>query len=178
VLRPRPGGPVRAAVSYDELAREFLLRAKGGRRPELLGPLGERLARVLERERFVGPGFVVVPVPSHPWSVLRRGFRPAAAVARPVARRLGLPFEPALLGRRWTRPIAVKGLGATDRRRLVADAFRARGPVAGRRLLLVDDVMTTGATVAACAVALLEAGAAEVRIAAWARALPGQRLRL
>jgi predicted amidophosphoribosyltransferase len=169
---------VRSAVRYDERARAFLVRAKTGRRPELLAPLGEHLARILSRDRFAGASHTVVPVPSHPFAVLRRGFRPALEIARPVARELGLRLEPQLLARGWAHGTPLKGLAPAARRRQASRAFRVRGNVADRRLLLVDDLMTTGATARACAGALLRAGAAEVRIATWARALQEPTARL
>jgi predicted amidophosphoribosyltransferase len=164
---------MRAAVVYDELARAFLLRAKLGRRPELLEPLGRFLAQAL-RGATLPPRALVVPVPSHPWMNLRRGFVPARELARPVARELGLPFGPRVLGRRLYGPLAAKRLGARSRRALALGAFHVlRSQVRGRHVLLVDDVVTTGSTLDACARALRRAGALRVFAAAWARTLPG-----
>jgi len=103
---------------------------------------------------------------------LRRGFSPAFELARPLGRRLALPLDGGLLVRRWKTGLEAKRLGARARRRLALDAFRVRGPIGDERLLLVDDVMTTGATLDSCARALRGAGAREIRGAVWARALP------
>ena len=171
VLHPGSVDAVQAAVAYDGLARRFLLRAKSGGRREILGVLGLHLGRSLELSRFSLGCTIVVPVPSHPWTLLRRGFNPALELARPLARLLALPLRPRLLARRITRGTASKGLRLRDRRGAVSSSFLARPMPARGRVLLIDDVVTTGATVEACAEALRARGAVEVRVAAWARTL-------
>lgn len=116
---------------------------------------------------------LLVPVPLHPRRLLWRGFNQALVLARPLARCLGLRVEPGLLRRRrHTRPQV--GLDAAQRRANVEGAFSlgrsAAARVAGRRVLLVDDVFTTGATVEECARVLREAGAARVMVHTLARA--------
>ena len=97
---------------------------------------------------------------------------PAHEVARSIATTLGLRRAPVVLRRRLVPWEQDRRISPTERRRLAASAFRLRGQIDGRAVLLVDDVMTTGATVTACSRLLRAAGAAEVRVAVWARALP------
>ncbi len=122
----------------------------------------ERLAAPLMAEALAGEGpyEAVVPVPLHPSRRRKRGFNQAELLARGVARPLGAPVVGALRAVRRTRDQVE--LSAAERRANVAGAFSAEGRLRGR-VLLVDDVFTTGATMSACAGALLEAGAGEVR---------------
>ena len=155
-------GPVRAAL-HD-------LKYGGERR--LARPLGQAVAR---RWRRVGEGAtLVVPVPVHAERERRRGYDQAALIAAVAAADLGLPCVRALERERAT--IAQFELGREDRAANVAGAFRLRRPgpaagpaIAGHWILLVDDVVTTGATLAACATALEAAGALGVSAIAVAR---------
>ncbi len=155
-------GPVRAAL-HD-------LKYAGERR--LAEPLGAAVGR---RWALVGTGTqVVVPVPVHAERERRRGYDQAALIAAVAARDLGLPLAFALERARAT--IAQFELGRDERATNVAGAFRLRTSnpaagqaIAGRWVLLVDDVVTTGATLAACATALVRAGALAVSAVAVAR---------
>jgi len=153
-------GPLRAAIHE--------LKYRGRRR------VASRLASALLEDSaardLVAEGDVLVPVPLHPGRRRERGFNQAALIAREIARLTDRPWvEEALVRRAQTRPQT--GLSAAERRRNVKGAFvvRRRREVTGRVVVLVDDVLTTGATAQACALALREGGATEVRLLSIAR---------
>ena len=138
------------------------LKYRGRRR---LAPV---IARALLAEpaarRVVQPGAILVPVPLHPRRFRERGFNQAELLARAVGGSTSTPVVTGALVRRKDTP-SQSGLTAAARRRNVNGAFvvRRRAAVGGRVVVLVDDVFTTGATIRACAQALLSAGATEVR---------------
>jgi ComF family protein len=153
--------------SYDGALRELIHLFKYSRVSTLARPLSDLLAAALPRdERFDA----IVPVPLHWWRRWRRGFNQSELLARQIARRTGVPWIAAL---RRVRPTTVQaGLSNTERRRNVAGAFQARRAgqaLRGRSVLLIDDVMTTGSTAAACAGALKRAGVARVMLLTAAR---------
>lgn len=124
-------------------------------------PLGAALVSYL-----AGSGVtpdVVVPVPLHPRRLRERGYNQSELLARSLGRRVSLPVETRALVRTRDTSAQAKAASAEERRRNVANAFACRGEaITGRKVLLVDDVCTTGATLSACAQALKAAGAARV----------------
>jgi ComF family protein len=153
--------------AYEGLLRELIHLYKYGRIKTLARPLADLLAAALPRdERFD----LVAPAPLHWIRQWRRGFNQSELLAREIARRSGIPLARPLVRVRHTPSQA--GLSNTARRQNVAGAFRCRRGarlVAGKRILLIDDVMTTGSTGAACARTLKRAGAARVALLTIAR---------
>lgn len=154
---------------YEGALRDAVLRAKRPAGQDLSAGLA---ALLVARHRDTIAGWdvdVVVPVPMHWWRRLVRGVNAAEVVARALARLTGLRADSLLRRRRAT--VRQNRLPHDSRRGNVRGAFAARaGSVGGRRVLLVDDVVTTGGTVAECRRVLADAGAAAVHVAAIARA--------
>jgi ComF family protein len=166
LARPPRISRTRAAVAYDDLSRGLAIRLKYGRKVAVARTMARYIAPLVsgEGER------VLVPVPLHRWRLWGRGFNQSALVARELSRRLGIRADPMALER--TRPTPpLKGMSPLQRRRTVAGAFRVRrkDAVAGKTVILVDDVLTTGSTAEACARTLKRAGAARVELVSWAR---------
>jgi ComF family protein len=133
-------------------------------------PLAAHLARLIREGCPLDRRYdAVVPVPLHWRKRWERGYNQSELLAREIARHRGIPLVNAVRRRRATSTQA--GLSHSARRRNVAGAFavKDRGPIAGKRILLVDDVMTTGATASACGAALKAAGAASVTLLTIAR---------
>jgi ComF family protein len=163
-----------AAFVYAGAIASAIVTMKYGARPDLARPLGDLLWRSIEPRARAWREAVVVPVPLHAARLADRGFNQSALLAARVVRRLGsssgarfeAKFEPRALARTRMTPQQTS-LDRAARRANVAGAFRVRGAgyavaIRDRPVLLVDDVITTGATLDACAGALIEAGAASV----------------
>lgn len=170
-----PAGLDGATVAwiYNPALRKALHRLKYQRVRRVAQPLGELLGEALLARPQ--PADVLLPVPLHPGRLAERGFNQSEALARAAAARCGLPLLCTGLERvRDTGHQA--GLDRRERASNIAGAFEWRRGRPPARVLLIDDVLTTGATLAACAAALRDAGVVEVRAAAVARSLaPGAR---
>jgi ComF family protein len=169
----RPGfAYARAALRYGEIAREAIHAFKFGGRRGLANPLGDLLAGLGLRALPGAAPDVLVPVPLHPRRARERGYNQALLLARRLERAWGVPVASDALRRAVpTQPQA--DLDAAARRQNVRDAFAVQSPrlIAGRHVVLVDDVLTTGATAGECARTLSRAGAATVGVVTVARAL-------
>ena len=168
--RPQAFDRARAACVYDENSRELILKFKHADRTDLAPLLAHWLSRAAGE--ILPEAEAVVPVPLHATRLFSRRYNQAAEVGRVLAARAGKTYlADALVRRRDTGSQAGKSGGG--RRRNVAAAFEVpagrRGQVAGKAVLVIDDVMTTGATLEGCARALKAAGAARVDVAVIAR---------
>lgn len=163
---PRHAG-VFAAVAYDELSRRLALDLKYGRRVGI----AETMARYMRRS-VPDDVDLLVPVPLHRWRLWARGFNQSVVIGAALASSTGVPLDRTALVRIRATP-SLRGSGRAARARAVRGAFTVpdRGRVGGRRIGLIDDVHTTGATAAAATAALLRAGATSVAVLCWARVL-------
>ena len=171
LLSDPPWAELRAAVLFNELSRPIIHDLKFHDRPWA----GRFMAHHLRRRcaDWLDEEALLTPVPLHRARLWRRRFNQSATLARLMAKGRRARFSPAVLVRsRATRPQTE--LGRHERLRNVRGAFavaeRWRPRLTGRAVILIDDVLTTGATASACAEALLEAGAASVRVAVFALA--------
>jgi ComF family protein len=157
---------IRAAIAYGEVPRSIAMRLKYGRKIALARVMAAQMKRPFAD---LAPDALLVPVPLHRWRLWQRGFNQAVLIARA----LGREMNPDLLRRTRATP-RLKGLDPSQRRKVVDGAFAVRpgASIKGKKIILVDDVLTTGATAEACAKALRKAGAAGVELIAFARVLP------
>jgi len=166
---PPPHDGVRAAVAYGDVAREVALKLKYSGRLACAETMAHAMARLMPED--VG---LLVPVPLHRWRIWSRGFNQAALIAGTLSRTSGVPVDVELLRRVKATPV-LRGLGPRGRTKAVAGAFalakEAKPKLAGKAVVLVDDVHTSGATAAACARVLKRGGAGKVILLCWARVL-------
>lgn len=151
---------------YEGQVRQTLLAYKFGGQIDCREALGAALA-VLVRERMTGPFDLAVSVPSDPKRVRRLGFDHAGELARQTARQLGVPYRPVIFRRQYAA--FQHTLDRKQRMHNLENVFEVKEPLKGLRVLLVDDIITTGATVCSCADVLYKAGAKEVLAAAAAK---------
>ena len=159
----------RACGLYEGALRASILNLK---REAHIASYLIRLMFEVQRREPLADADVIIPVPLHGTRERERGFNQAALLAGELAKLTRLPFDEHSLVRRVHTERHRAGMDAKARRKSVADTFAVRHPkqIDGRRVLLVDDVFTTGATVSACAAALEDAGAKEVYVLTIARA--------
>lgn len=174
IADPPPFDRARAAAVYDDVARRLVHSLKYRDRMELARWMGDWMVRA--GHEVLAAADVVVPVPLHRRRLWSRRYNQSALLARAVAGRAGKPLANRALAR--IRPTAQQvGLTADQRDRNVRGAFRVpvehKAEVAGRRVLLVDDVYTTGATVRAATRALIRGGAVAVDVLTFARVVKG-----
>jgi len=173
---PPAYGRARAAVRYDEVARTLVQAFKYGDRLDLAPVMGRWMARA-GQELFDG-AHALVPVPLHWRRQWARRFNQSALLAEVVGKENRLPVAYTALRRMKATPQQV-GLSQSQRAANVQGAFRVpdegKPEVTGRRLILVDDVLTSGATADTCARALLRAGAANVDVLVFARVVAATR---
>jgi ComF family protein len=163
-------------VRYDEIARALIHALKYGDRLDLAPTLASWMVRA--GRELLAEADAIVPVPLHWRRLWARRFNQSAALSEAIGDLSGVPVISLALRR--VRPTAAQvGLSKADRAKNVQGAFKVvegeRVHISGRRLLLVDDVQTSGATVDACARALLRAGAANVDVLVFARVVDGER---
>lgn len=163
----------RAAALYQGTARDLVLSLKFGARRDVAGVMGQLMAR--NGRELLEPGSVLVPVPLHRFRLWQRRFNQAALLAAAVSRASGVAMDPLALERvRRTRQQV--GLSAKERQINVRRAFRVtdagQGRLHGRNVILVDDVLTTGSTLAACTRVLRAAGVTRVDVLTFAIADP------
>ena len=169
------GVPLVAAATYAPPVADAVRRFKYAARPDLALPLSRMLWPGVAG-LALAPTDVFVPVPLHPARLIERGYNQSALVARQLGRRARAEVAPVAL-MRVRRTMQLAGQRAEIRHRAVQGAFALRRPHGwhGRRVLIVDDVVTTGATMAACVTALQAAGATVLAVVAIASApVPGR----
>lgn len=174
IADPPPFRRLRAVAAYGDVSRKLVQSLKYNDRTDLAPWMAAWMARA--GQELLADADAIVPVPLHPLRYLSRRFNQSAELARHISKQSRVTFDPSILNRtRRTRQQV--GLGVNERQDNVRGAFAVsedlRIRVAGKNLILVDDVYTTGATVKAATNTLKKAGAANVDVLVFARVIPG-----
>ncbi len=167
--RPPSFSTVHAAGIYQGSIKDAVHQLKYRNQPTLAEPLGQILAKVITTAGSSFAPDCIVPVPLHPHRLRQRGYNQALEVARPIARELRVPLETTLLQRN-RKTQQQQGLSATERRSNLRNAFVLTSKTVPRKILLIDDVMTTGETVRECCRTLVAGGVEDVQVAIIGRA--------
>ena len=170
LAEPPPYERARAVMHYGDVGRTIAHRLKYGRRVSLARFMAAQMRRLLpdgtDRDA------ILIPVPLHRWRIWSRGFNQAALVAQQLAKITDLPVETGLL-RRTVKTPPLHSLSPKARRRTVRRAFAlapgAQAHLAGKTVILIDDIWTTGSTASACARMLKKGGAVRVEVLCWTR---------
>ena len=171
IARPPPFATARAALAYDDASRDLILSFKHADRLEAV-PLFARWINTAGRDVLDGAD-MLVPVPLHWQRLASRRYNQAAVLAHAISKLSRIPVETGLLARIKATPSQGEMPSARARAKNVVRAFavaeRHKPKLTGRKIVLVDDVLTTGATLGACAKVLTRAGAASVSLVTLAR---------
>lgn len=167
---PPPYARARYVARYDDVARSLVQKMKYSDQTYLGKFMGGLMVKF--GSELLQDSDVIIPVPLHPRRLFMRRFNQASLLADDVSSRSGLPVEHLILTRKYPTRSQI-GLSANERQKNVARAFdvdtRHHQMLKGKRVLLIDDVVTTGSTIEACTKTLLQAGANHVNILAFAR---------
>lgn len=167
--KPQSWRRARAVVVYNDISKQLILPFKHADKMQLT-PVLTRF--MLIQKEFIAEHDLIVPVPLHWRRMIKRRYNQAALLAHHISKQTGIAFDPCAVKR--IRPTTPQGhLSPDERRRNVKNAFRVslKSNVAGKHVLLIDDVMTSGATASGCAKVLLANGAASVDVLTFAKAL-------
>lgn len=168
---PPPHDGIRAVMIYDDLSRRIALRLKHAGRIGLAKFIARQLLRQMPD---ISENWVLIPVPLHRWRLWKRGFNQSQLIASELARLSGTPLYSDILLRNQATP-PLKNMTKKQRAAAVKNVFavhpKKAGQLLGRKIMLVDDVYTSGATSHACVKILKKAGAERVEIMCWARVL-------
>lgn len=175
LARPPRIARTRSAVAYGEIPRSLAIKLKYGRKVAVARTMARYIAPLVGE----GDHRLLIAVPLHWTRLWTRGFNQSVLIARALSRQLAIDTDVLAL-RRTRRTPPLKGMSPLQRRKTVAGVFKVRNKdaIAGKTVILIDDVLTTGSTAEACARTLRRAGAARVELVSWARVVkPSQLMR-